>query len=259
MHHVRYLLLLLATASVASAGELYEVDTAPQPPPAPGSALDRIVKSMHVRACVRADVAPFGSFTAGGLQGLDVDLAQAITDQISIDYKQALRVQWVVVEAGDRVKRVQDGACDILVAAFSHTKERADKLAESRVYLRTDKVLVAANKITRKMPILGKVAGTTGDAGGLTATPRTFASYQEVIQAMDNDEVDYLVVDRPIADHLMRSTTKPYRVARTVSENTEPYVVAMHQGNADLVAAVDRALDDLARSGRLALLHRRWL
>jgi ABC-type amino acid transport substrate-binding protein len=33
----------------------------------------------------------------------------------------------------------------------------------------------------------------------------------------------------------------------------------MHQGNADLVAAVDRALDDLARTGRLALIHRRWL
>jgi len=259
MNHVRYLCLLLATASVASAGELYEVDTAPQPAPAAGSTLDRIVKSMHVRACVRADVAPFGSFTAGGLQGLDIDLAQAITDQISIDYKQALRVQWVVVEAADRVKRVQDGACDILVAAFSHTKERAEKLAESRVYLRTDKVLVAANKITRKVPVIGKVGGTTGDAAGIAGTPRTFATYQEVIQAMDGDEVDYLIVDRPIADHLIRSTNKTYRIARNVSENTESYVVAMHQGNADLVAAVDRALDDLARTGRLALIHRRWL
>jgi polar amino acid transport system substrate-binding protein len=259
MHHVRYLLFVAATASIASAGELYEVDTAPQAAPAAGSALDRVVKSMHVRACVRADVAPFGSFTAGGLQGLDIELAQAITDQISIDYKQALRVQWVVVEAGDRMKRVQDGACDILVAAFSHTKERAEKVSESRVYLRTDKVLVSANKITRKVPVIGKVGGTTGDAPGIAGTQRTFATYQEVIQAMDGDEVDYLVVDRPIADHLIRSTNKTYRIAKTLAENAESYVVAMHQGSADLVAAVDRALEDLARTGRLALIHRRWL
>jgi ABC-type amino acid transport substrate-binding protein len=258
MHHARYLLLLAAVTATASAGELYEVDTAPQPAPAAGSAVDHIIKSMHVRACVRADVAPFGSFSVGGLQGLDIDLAQAVTDQLSIDYKQALRVQWVVVEAGDRVKRVQDGACDILVAAFSHTKDRAEKVSESRVYLRTDKVLVAAGKITRRVPVIGKVGGTTGEAG-IAGTPRTFATYQEVIQAMDNDEIDYLVVDRPIADHLIRSTNRSYRVAKTLAENAESYVVAMHQGNADLVAAVDRALDDLARSGRLALLHRRWL
>ena len=55
------------------------------------------------------------------------------------------------------------------VVVVPSAAERAEKLAESRVYLRTDKVLVAANKITRKVPVIGKVGGTTGDAAGISA------------------------------------------------------------------------------------------
>jgi putative glutamine transport system substrate-binding protein len=261
-HTVRFAVALAGLCRLATAdprAELYEVDTASAPAPAAGTPLDKMLKSLHLRACVRADVAPFGAFSMGSLSGFDVALASEVAEQISIDYKQPLRVQWVVVPAADRVKFVQDEACDILVAAFSHTAERATQVAESRVYLRTDKVLLAATKIAHKVPVIGKVNGTTGDTADLKGTIRGFASYQEVIQAMDEGELDYLVVDRPIADHLIRSATRPYHVAKTLAENAESYVIAVHKSHADVLAAVDKALEDLARSGRLALLHRRWL
>jgi len=120
-------------------------------------------------------------------------------------------------------------------------------------------VLIASQKIARKEPIIGKVAGTTGDASDIKGKQVSFANYQEVIQAMDLDEVDYIVVDRPIGEHLIRSSMRPYRVAKVLAENAESYVAAVHTGHTDVLAAVNRALDNLARSGRLALLHRRWL
>ena len=248
-----------APAAKTADTELYEMDTAAQPAPAAGSPIDRILKSLQIRACVRADVPPFGAFSSSGLDGFDVALAREVAEEISIAYKQPLRVDWVVVPAADRVKFVQDGACDFMIAAFSHTPERATQVGESKVYLRTDKVLVAAQKITRKEPIIGKVGGTTGDAGDVKGRVQTFANYQEVIQAMDLDEVDYLVVDRPIGEHLIRSSMRPYRVAKVMAENAESYVVAVHTGQTDLLGAVNHALDNIARSGRLALLHRRWL
>jgi polar amino acid transport system substrate-binding protein len=250
-----------APAAKSAEPELYEMDTAAQPVPGAGSPIDRILKSLQIRACVRADVAPFGSFSTNGLDGFDVALAREVAEEISIAYKQPLRIDWVVVPASDRVKFVQDGACDFMIAAFSHTPERATQVAESKVYLRTDKVLVAAAKIARKpdAAIIGKVGGTTGDTGDLKGRVQTFANYQEVIQAMDLDEVDYLVVDRPIAEHLIRSSIHPYRIAKVMAENAESYVVAVHTGQSDLLGAVNHALDNIARSGRLALLHRRWL
>jgi ABC-type amino acid transport substrate-binding protein len=239
--------------------ELYDMDTAAQPAPAAGSPLDRMVKTLHARVCIRVDVAPFGHFGgAGAPAGFDVALASEIVDQLSIDYKAALRPEWVIVTAGERIKRVQDDACDLAVVALSYTKARADEVATSKVYARTDKVLVSQTKITRKTPIIGKLEGTTGTTG-ITGTERVFRTYQEIIHAMENGDIDHLAADRPIAEHLVRSATRPYAIAKVLAPNAESYVVAMKKGNAELQTAVDRALDTIARSGKLALLERRWL
>lgn len=240
---------------------LHEVDTAAQPLPSPTSALGRVLGSSELRACVRSDVPPFGSFSANGLEGFDVALASEIANQISIYYKHALKMEWIVVTAGEHMKRLQAGACDILVAAFSQTTERAAQIATSKIYLQTDKVLLAATKQTRRVPVIGKIGGAPADlkAPEPRATERAFNTYQEVIRAMDGEEIDYLVTDRPIAEQLIRSTTKGYKIAKTIAERAESYVVGVRNGSADLEAAVNRALDDLARTGRIALLHRRWL
>ena len=237
---------------------LYELDTQAQPAPAAGSALDRILKGLHMRVCVRGDVAPLGSFESGGLDGLEIELATEIVRQISVDYKQPLKVDWTVVAAPDRLKRLQDDGCDLLVASLSQTPERAAQVSLSKVYLRTDKVLLAATKVTRKTPVIAKVGGTTGDAG-IKGTERAFTSYQEIVYAMDSDEIDYLVTDRPIAAHLIRSSSKPFTISKTLAPGAESYVAATQNGHPELIAAVNKALDDLARSGRLALIHRRWL
>jgi len=262
----RHLLLvsLLGACSSASAQPnkapepLYDMDTAQQPAPSASSHLDRMLKSLHVRVCVRADVAPLGYFQDGRLAGFDVALASEIVDQISIDYKQALQPERVIVPAADRVKRLQEDGCDLMLGAFSYTKERAGQLALSKVYVRTDKVLIAAGKITRKTPVIAKLEGATGDAG-VAGTVRTFKTYQEIVHAMDMEEIDYLAADRPIAEHLLRSTGKSFTISKTLSPNAESYVVGVRSGDTEVLGVVDRALDTIARNGRLALLDRRWL
>ncbi len=236
---------------------LFDVDTEAVAPPAAGSQLDGMLKSLHVRVCVRADVAPFGSFGDSGLRGFDIALANEIVDQLSIDHKQALTPTWVVVSAAERIKRLQDGACDLMIAAFSLTPERAAQLATSKVYLRTDKVLLAASKITRSKPVVAQLEGATGTA--VAGAPRTFRTYQDIIHAMDMGEVDYVATDRPIAEHLMRSSVTGFTISKTLAPNAESYVVATGKPNRELAAAIDRALTTIANSGRLALLERRWL
>src|SRR3954468_21581607 len=58
-----------AQAPVTDATPLYEIDSEAQRAPSPGSGLDRIIKGLHVRVCVRADVAPFASLSVNGLDG----------------------------------------------------------------------------------------------------------------------------------------------------------------------------------------------
>jgi ABC-type amino acid transport substrate-binding protein len=239
--------------------DLSSLDTAAQKAPPGGSGLDTVLGSLHLRACVRSDVAPFGSFMQSRLLGFDIDLASEIATQISIDYKQALRVEWVVVDADDRIKHVVDGSCDIVVADLSYTKERAAQIGTSKVYLRTDKVLVAAAKITRKVPVIARLAGATAEAADVKGSTREFRTYQDIIRAMDAGEVDYIVTDRPIAAHLVRSSIVAYEIKKVLAENAESYVIGVSKSHPELLEAVNRALETLAHDGRLALLSRRWL
>lgn len=255
------LFLLAALAGSARAETqppLYDVDTAAQPAPAPNSTIHKLLESLHVRVCVRADVAPFAQFTGGVLTGFDIALAGEIVDQISIDYKGALRPTWVIVTADERISRLQQDACDMMIGSFSYTAERAKQVATSQVYARTDKVLVGATKVTRRVPVIAKLEGATGDAG-VAGTVRTFKTYQEIVFAMDQQEIDYLATDRPIAEYLMRSTIKSYAIKKTLTAASESYVIGVKLGNTAMLAAVDRALEAIARTGRLALLERRWL
>ena len=248
----------VSAAPVESGTPLYDLDTDAVAAPAPGSALEKIIKGMHVRVCVRADVAPLGAVATSGHEGREIELATQIVKQLGIYYKQPLKLDWTIVTAPERIKRLQDDGCDFEVAALSYTAERAKEVATSKVYLKTDKVLMQAQTITRATPVIAQVGGTTGDAG-VKGTPKTFATYQEVVYAMDAGEIDYLVTDRPIADQLIRSSTKPYAIGKTLAAGAESYVAAAPKEHADVIAAVDKALEDLAKSGRLALIHRRWL
>jgi polar amino acid transport system substrate-binding protein len=258
------LVLLGAAAAPALAAEspapaLYEIDTEAQKAPPANSRLAHMLGSLHVRVCVRSDVPPLGYFNNGSLDGYDVELASEIVKQISVDYKQALKIEWAVVTAPERVKRLQENGCDLLVAALSHTAARAGQVEMSKVYLRTDKVLLAAAKAGNNPPVIAQIGGATGDIGGVKGTVRPFNTYQDVGYAMEAGAVDYIVTDRPIAEHLMRSTTKSYKIEKTLAKDAESYVVAAPKGDTALLQAINKALDDLARSGRVALLARRWL
>jgi ABC-type amino acid transport substrate-binding protein len=113
--------------------------------------------------------------------------------------------------------------------------------------------------VTRKTPIIAQLGGTTGDSHGIKGQPKQFHTYQEVAYAMEQGAVDYVITDKPIAEHLIRSTTKDFKITKTLAKGAESYVVAVPKGDAGLIGAINRAFDDLARSGRLAYLHRRWL
>ncbi|MCA9669432.1 MAG: amino acid ABC transporter substrate-binding protein [Myxococcales bacterium] len=237
---------------------LYTLDTEKAKDPPAGSGLAAILKSHHVRVCVRSDVPPFGYFSRWGLKGLDIQLARAIVNQLSIDYKVVLAVDWSVVSAGRRVARLKAKSCDLLVATFSNTRARARQVGLSKVYLQTDKVLLASESPKAKA-VIGRVRGTTGKAGGVKGKTRYFNTYQEIIYGMEAGDVDYVVADRPVAVHLQRSVNKKFKITKTLAKNAENYSIGVNKKHKALLDAVNKALTDLANSGQLALMYRRWL
>lgn len=247
-----------AAAKAPKDAPLYSMDSDTQKAPA-NTALARITKASRIRVCVRADVPPFGYFSQAGLKGFELSLVREVVTRLSIDYKKILHVSWIVITAKQRVAKLQDNSCDLVAAAFSYTKDRAKHVGLSKAYLATDKVLVSAAKITRKTPVIAQVKGTTGSTAGVKGKVQYYNSYQDIIFAMDNGEVDYVITDRPIATHMIRSASTPFKIAKVLVKGAEKYVLGVNKNNKALLGAINAALEKIAQSGRLSYLHLKWL
>lgn len=239
---------------------LYTLDSPSMPKATKDTKLARILKSQVLRACVRSDVPPFGYFLGRRLVGFDIDLVSQIAKRLSIYYKRNLTIEWTVINAGTRISSLQEDSCDLVAAAFSRTENRAKLVGFSKIYLKTTKVLVAAKTTSRKKPILAVVRGaTTPDAQTtLNAEVRFFHNYKEIIYAMESGSVDYVITDRPIALHMIRSVSKPYDIVKELGQNEE-YALGFQLENKTLRHLIDLVLADLAQSGQLAYLQRQWL
>lgn len=236
---------------------LYSIDTPTAKAPPSQSQLAKILRHQLLRICVRADIPPFGMFRKQALVGFDIALAQALAVQLSIYYKKNLRTVWSVIDANARVQSLTANHCDLVLAAFSQTPDRAKKVAFSEVYLKTYKVQVKKAEIARRKPVMAVVRGTTSPLKSEGVT-RIFRSYNEILRAMERGEIDTLVTDQPIAIHLLRTVGQGYVIGRMLTQ-VERYAVGVNKKNKALLKAVNQALQELATSGRLAYLQRQWL
>ncbi len=236
---------------------LYTIDSPSSPTPAKGSTLSHILKNQLLRVCVRADIPPFGHFGNRVLTGFDIQLAREIRVQLSVFYKKNLRISWTVINASSRLSSLKQNNCDMVVAAFSITAKRARLISFSRAYLQTHKVILKKVTITRKLPVIALVRGTT-NGQKLNGSVRFFRNYSEIINAMERGEVDYAVTDQPIAVHMLRSVPQPYTIQRVLNHK-ERYGVGVNKNSKILLQAINKALLALAQTGRLAYLQRQWL
>lgn len=237
---------------------LTKIDVPALAAPPAKSNLATILRRGSLKVCVRSDVPPFGYFTSKGLVGFDIHLAKELSVQLGIYYKKTLQVNWQVIEAGERIPKLKKQSCDVVAAAFSYTAARAAQISFSEIYLETDKVAIASKNIVRKVPVIALVRGTTNYAKGLKGAVRYFSNYKEIMQAMKNGEVDLVVADRPMARHMIRSVTKSFGLHKALRQK-ERYALGVNTKHKYLLQVLNRALRDLAKSGRLSHMVRKWL
>ena len=85
--------------------------------------LDEIVEDGTINIGVFSDKNPFGYVDENGdYQGYDVYFANRIAEDMGVD------VNFVSTEAANRIEYLQTGKVDLILANFTVTPERADRL-----------------------------------------------------------------------------------------------------------------------------------
>jgi polar amino acid transport system substrate-binding protein len=151
------LLLALSMAASAFAGGTQEE----------GSSLDKIRKTGKIRIGIFSDKAPFGYVDAKGVyQGYDVYLAHRLAKDL-LGNEDA--IEFVPVEPANRVEFLESDKVDLILANFTVTKARAERVDFTLPYMKVALGIVSPDTapVTDISQLKGKelivIKGTTAE------------------------------------------------------------------------------------------------
>ena len=175
--------------------------------------VDQIKKSKTIKIAVFSDKKPFGYVDEyGKYQGYDVYFAERIAKDLGV------KVKYVPVEAAARVEVLQTGKVDLVLANFTVTPERAEKVDFALPYMKCALGVVsneAKDYITDVEQLKGKTLiiskGTTAETYFTNNYPEVnllkFDQYSEAYNALldgrgvglstDNTEVLAWAIENP--------------------------------------------------------------
>lgn len=221
-----------------------------------GDAVGRIKARGRVVIGVFGDKPPFGYIDRDGRNtGFDVAIARRIGHDLLGD---AGRIEFVTLEASNRVAFLQSNKVDIILANFSRTPERAEKVDFARPYMQAALGVVAPDgsplaafaslKGGQKTLIVNK--GTTADAFFTKHHPDIkllkFDQNTEAFQALKDGRGDALSHDNLLLFAWVHENPGFRLVERNIG-NLDVIAPAVKKGNRALLDWLDAEIDLLAR------------
>ncbi len=162
--------------------------------------LEEIKQDGTIRIGVFSDKAPFGYVdSAGEYAGYDIEYGNRIGEDLGV------KVEYVPVEAASRVEFVDTGKVDLILANFTVTEERKQKVDFANPYMKVALGVVSPddNKIESEADFQDKkiivVKGTTAEAYLEKEHPeielQKYEQYTEATNALTDGRGDAWVTD----------------------------------------------------------------
>ena len=238
--------------------------------------LNRIKATGTITFGYRNNAVPFSYQDRDGrIKGYSVDLcthvAGAIQKQLGMN---ELKIEWLPVEASNRLEYVTDGKVDAVCGTTTMTLGRMQKVDFSLpIYVDGGSVLVRAkSKITKLTELEGKkvavIEGTTTDtelgrgldSRGTKATLVKVKTAAEGMALLDKGSVHGYAADRVVLAYLKLRARNPDAYAFVAGDfSYEPFGLPMRRDDPDFKLAVNRALAAIYRTGDIDAIFQRWL
>ena len=230
---------------------------------APGDDLARIKQSGVLRVGVKSDTPPFGFKRGETLAGFDIDIADALVQQMGLK-----DVTFVPVTSANRLAKLQAGEVDCVIASMTITRTRAREVDFTIPYFQDGQALLVKgdSAIQSYLDLAGKkvgaVKGSTSAANMKQVAPEAqivaFDSFAALLAGLESGKVEAITSDQLILQALAQSAkTKDLRIAGD-RFSTEPYGIAVRKNQSRLRGALDEAVQGIWENGRWQLIFDTW-
>nr|MBP7526203.1 amino acid ABC transporter substrate-binding protein [Propionivibrio sp.] len=175
-------------------------------------------------------------------------------------------IDWSAKEAELSGKRV-----DVLWNGLTITEERKANILFTKPYLENRQIVIVTDKseVKAKADLADKIVGVQDGSSAVEAVQKdeaTAKSIKELKKFGDNvtalmdlsaGRLDALVVDEVVGRYYTSKKPGEYRV---LDENfgTEDYGIGTRKDDTELMAQIDKAMDDMKADGAAATISTKW-
>lgn len=198
---------------------------------------------------------------SGALVGFDVEVAQAVAAKLGVE-AQFVEAEWDSLFAGMDSERI-----DVVINEVEYSEERAQKYDFSQPYTYVHgALLVAADKDEiqgfddlkgrRSAQNLTSSWGLQAESYGAELV--SVDTLAQCIDLLNTGRADAtLNAETAFYDYLNQHPEAPVKIV-ALSDSTTSSLIPVRKGNAKLLEAIDKALDEMKSSGELTALSEKY-
>lgn len=215
---------------------------------------------------VKADTNLFGLYNieAREIQGFDIDIAKALTEEITGD---AANASFVEVTSKTRIPLIKNGNIDAIIATMTISEERMKQVLFSEVYFAAGQSLLVeegsdlqgVEDLTSEDTVIA-VKGSTSAINIREHSPEAtiieLENYSEAFTALQSGQGDAMTTDNAILLGII-DENPGYRLAGAPFTD-EPYGIAINHGQENFQAQVNEALSTIIENGTYAEIFHKW-
>lgn len=218
-----------------------------------------------LRVGTESSYAPFEFTQDGKLVGFDIDLAEAVAQELGYE------IEWVQMPFDGLIPAMLTSQVDMAVASFTVTEERAKRVNFSAPYYRSGITFVVRSSDVTKYQAgadalkgqqlcaqLGSVSAMKAETlspGKVTTFNDAYAGYLELKQG----GCEAMVNDRPVNQYFMKTSKGAEGLVElTQVLDAEDMAMVIPKSNEELLAQVNQALESLKAKGIYDELYTKW-
>jgi glutamate transport system substrate-binding protein len=207
---------------------------------------------------IKVDQPGLGQETPDGYKGFDIDVATYVAKELGYDEKDII---WKEAPSADRENLLRRGDVDFIVATYSITDERKQKVSFAGPYFlaHQDLLIRADDKLTKGEDLNGKklcsVNGSTSAQNvkndiAPQAQLQKYGGYSECLSGLENGTVDALTTDDSIlAGYAAQEQYKGKFKLAGLKLSHENYGIGVKKGDTELVNKINKALEKMVSDG----------
>lgn len=224
------------------------------------STLDAVKRKGEIVIGTSGVYPPFEYVEAGRLVGFDIDLGEMIAKKLGV------KANFVKIEWKGIIAALKSGRADILITAMTKTPDRAQQMAFSLPYYTTAMAILVRKDNTTirsredlKGKVLGAEQGSRGEVEAKAVDPKEVKIYDSVMLAfkdLENGRIEAVTEMLPTSMYLIVRQFKGLKVATSYNEGVVGVTTRLE--DQALLAAINRAIEELKAGGQLDELEKKW-